>query len=182
FQADYLLMTPPLPQSLALLQKSNIVLPPDLQSSLEKITYNKCLAVLAYGEKPSHIPAPGGLNLTGEPLAWLACNQQKGISPQATAITLHAGKEFSENNWENDEQTIVNELLNFAAPWLGSSVVKYQLHRWRYSQPSQIYPKPYVALTEPALILAGDAFMAPKIEGAFLSGLAAAEYLLNKLS
>ena len=51
-----------------------------------------------------------------------------------------------------------------------------QLKRWRYAGPINPYPQHYLTtFTEPGLIvLAGDAFGGPKVEGAFNSGVAAA--------
>lgn len=182
FQGDILIMTPPVPQSLALLESSQISLNLELKERLKQVTYHKCIAVLALLEKPSQIPTPGGLVLDGKPLAWIASNHQKGISPQGYGITLHAGHEFSATHWETDNKEVTNQLFKAALPWLNSEVIEYQVHRWRYSQPSQLYGETYFFLQEPPLILAGDAFVAPNIEGAVLSGLGAAEYLLSTFS
>ena len=73
------------------------------------------------------------------------------------------------------------------APWLGSKVVKYQVHRWSYSQPKTFYWKPYLAIEEPGtLVMAGDSFSCAQIkepslnlEKAALSGIEAANYLLS---
>ena len=73
------------------------------------------------------------------------------------------------------------------APWLGSKVVKYQVHRWSYSQPKTFYGKPYAAIQKPGtLVMAGDCFSESKVkepslnlEKAALSGIEAANYLLS---
>jgi predicted NAD/FAD-dependent oxidoreductase len=55
--------------------------------------------------------------------------------------------------------------------------------RWRFATPQQIWPdRCWVAPASPgrtsgSLVLAGDAFAGPRIEGAALSGLAAAAAL-----
>lgn len=150
-----------------------------MRERLERVVYHKCIAVLALLEKPCNLPAPGGLLLDGNPLAWIASNQQKGISPKGYAATLQAGHEFSEDLWERDNENVATQLLTAASPWLNSPAIEYQLHRWRYSQPRTLYGEPFLALPELSLVLAGDAFVAPNIEGAVLSGLAVAEYLLS---
>ena len=179
FAGDILIMTSPIPQSLALLDSSQITLAPELRKRLEEVVYHKCIAVLALLEKPSQIPEPGGLLLDKNPLSWIASNHLKGISPQGYAVTLHASSEFSETHWETNNENLVNQLFAAASPWLNSHVIEYQVHRWRYSQPCTVYGEPYLALPELSLILAGDAFVAPNVEGAALSGLAAAEYILQ---
>jgi predicted NAD/FAD-dependent oxidoreductase len=71
--------------------------------------------------------------------------------------------------------------LAAAAPWLGSPVTHWRYHRWRYSQPVQTFPaRCYGIATAPPLVLAGDAFGGPRVEGAFLSGVAAARWLLAR--
>ena len=181
FAGDILIITAPVPQSLALLDNSEITLAPELRQRLEQVVYHKCIAVLALLEQPSHIPESGGLFLDDNPLSWIASNYKKGISPQGYAVTLHAGSEFSETHWESDNENLVNQLFKAASPWLNSNVIKYQVHRWRYSQPRTVYGEPYLAIPEISLIMAGDAFVAPNIEGAVLSGLAAAEYFSSQM-
>jgi len=73
------------------------------------------------------------------------------------------------------------ELLELAAPWIGdATVLTSQLKKWRYAGP--ISPQPTATslhtFGSARLALAGDAWAGPKVEGAFLSGLAAAEALL----
>ena len=179
FQGDRLILTPPVPQSLSLLDNSGIGLNPDVRQKLEQVAYHPCITMLVLLEKPSQIPAPGGLWGSGHPLGWIACNYQKGISARGYAVTLQAGPEFSQNYWDQDNTEIAQELLKAADSWLGSKVLDYQIHRWRYSQVAVSYAEPYLALAEPGpLVLAGDGFVTGKIEGAFLSGLAAARSLL----
>jgi renalase len=178
FSGEMLIMTPPVPQTLDLLDNSKITIANDLKTTLEQITYYQCIAVLTLLSKPSNIPSPGRISLDKEPLIWIADNYQKGISPHY-AVTLHATPKFSETYWESDNETIANLLFDAASNWLSDSVREYQVHRWRYSLPSTFYHQPYCALTELPLVIAGDAFVAPNIEGAVLSGIAAANYVLN---
>ncbi|MFM8294934.1 MAG: NAD(P)/FAD-dependent oxidoreductase [Microcystaceae cyanobacterium] len=186
FPGEALILTSPIPQSLALLDDSEILLPSPLRYRLENVIYHPCIAVLALLEKPSRIPEPGGLRLKDASLAWVACNQKKGIS-QGNAVTLQATPEFSHAYWETDNAMAAEKLLEIASPWLGSSVMEYQVHRWRYSQPQTFLGEPYLALSEPGrLVMAGDAFSSPKtedaslnVERAVLSGWQAAHYLLG---
>ena len=177
YKGDTLVMTPPVPQSLALLDTSKIALPPDIRSSLEQISYYSCIAVLALLEKHSKIPAPGGIALEDESLIWIADNYQKGISNNY-AVTLHATPKFSETHWDSDDAEIADKLFTAASEYLNSAVTKYQVHRWRYSLPKTFYSQPCLTLPELSLFLAGDAFVAPKIAGAMLSGIAAGESIV----
>ena len=189
FQGEALIVTAPVPQTLALLDGSAIVVPSELRHRLEAVSYQRCIAVLALLDRPSAIPEPGGLRLNDASLAWIACNQKKGISPHGTAVTLQATPEFSLTHWDVDNGVVAEKLLHIASSWLGSTVVEYQVHRWRYSQPQTWYGESYLALHEPGLLMmAGDVFSSidPKnaslnLERAALSGLEAARYLLRKL-
>ncbi len=110
----------------------------------------------------------------------MADNYRKGISQVPGAITIHAGPEFSLKYWDEADEMVAKHLLDAAAEWIGSNSKIVHVHRWRYSKPLRLHPEPYLAISDPApLIFAGDAFAGPRVEGAALSGLAAAEWLLR---
>ena len=177
FQARAVVLTAPVPQSLAMLDAGGMVIGTEIRGRLEKITYERCLVVMAVLEQPSCVPAPGGLQLTEGPIAWLGDNQQKGISTQP-AVTIHASPAFSSTRWDDDRDETARELLAAAAPWLGSGVREFQVHGWRYSRPLEVDACGCMTVSaNPPLIMAGDAFAAPRVEGAALSGWAAAAEL-----
>ena len=184
FSGRALLLTPPVPQSLALLATGDFPVPTRMRGELEQIEYAPCLAVLAQLSGPSLIPEPGGLWFDGEPVSWMADNQRKGVSSAAgAAVTIHAGPQFSRAHWEAPEGEVTAALLAVAAPWLGSVPVQTQLHRWRYSLPLRVHPERCLVVREPApLVFAGDAFGGPRVEGAALSGLAACAALAKLLT
>ena len=172
--------TPPVPVSLALIETCSDLLPPSTCHSLNQITYEPCIAVLIQLDGPSQLPEPGGMWPLGEPLAWIADNYRKGISAVPGAVTLHAGPEFSRSYWDAPDGKIVNTLAGAAEEWLGANIRHSFVRRWRNSKPLQTHPERYLYCSEPApLIFAGDAFAGPRVEGAVLSGMAAAERLLR---
>ena len=62
----------------------------------------------------------------------------------------------------------------------GRAIVTSQVKRWRFATPQAIWPEPCWSTDRRApapLVLAGDAFAGPRVEGAALSGLAAAAAL-----
>jgi renalase len=180
FQGDILALTPPVPQSLGLLQNSDVLIPADTRKRLEKISYHRCIAMLVLLKQPSKIPDPGGMWLSGEPLSWMADNHKKGISPHGFAVTIHAGPEFSRTNWDLPDQELAEKLLDSASQWLGTDIAHYQIHRWRYSQAIQGFEEPYAFFDDPGpCILFGDAFGGNRVEGAFLSGISAANHLIS---
>lgn len=181
--ADAVILTPPVPQSLALLEAGAYTLPDEIHSSLAAITYDPCYAVLAVLDAPARLLEPGALQLRQEPISWIADNHRKGISPDAFTITIHAGPDFTRQHWDADHETIARKLLHAASEWLRAPVKSWQVHRWRYSQPQTVYPAACLGVNVGApLVFAGDAFGAPRVEGAAMSGLAAADKVIELLS
>ncbi len=179
--AEAAVLTAPVPQSLALLDLGEFALSEVTKARLESIDYERCLAVMAALEKPSKIPPPGILSPTEDPIALLVDNQMKGIS-STPGITLHATPTFSLKHWDRDRREIGRQLLQAAAAWLGSDVTEFQVHGWRYSKPIHVEQTPCMVLNEaPWLLLAGDAFGGPRVEGAALSGWGAAAVLKQSL-
>ena len=184
-----LVLSAPVPQSLALVGTVGFEL---ARNKVENISYDPCLTLMALLDRPSGVPEPGGMQIKGEPLDWIGDNQRKGIS-EAPGITVHAGPEWSREHFEAGEVEITASLLSFAGERLGSDpaprtvqtsisrVVETSLIRWRYAWVTQPHPEPcLVASVEPSLVFAGDAFGEAKVEGATLSGLAAADHLLGR--
>ncbi len=97
-----LLLTAPVPRSLALVGSGGFELPDGARRKLENISYAPCLALMALLDGPTGVPEPGGMQIKGEPLDWIGDNQRKGIS-EAPGITVHAGPEWSREHFEADE-------------------------------------------------------------------------------
>jgi renalase len=181
--AEALLLTAPVPQSLALLSEEPS-LPEEARRRLEAVSYSPCLALMALLDGPTDVPEPGGVQVKGQPLDWIGDNQRKGIS-RAPGVTIHAGPEWSRAHFDADETRVAASLLAFAGEQLrtdlATRVLATSLARWRYSWVTRPFPEPcLVARREPSLIFAGDAFGPSKVEGAALSGLAAADHLLDR--
>ena len=173
--SDALIVTCPLPQTFSLLVSSGVTMPEELS----RTSYDKTLGLLALLDGPSAVPTPGGVQ--GESIfTFIADNQAKGIS-DAPAITLHAGPAWSDEHWDDDPVVAHDALMALAAPWIGEArVIDSQLKRWRFATPRQIWPDPHWSPDDaPTLVVAGDAFAGPKMEGAALSGLSAADALLT---
>ena len=179
--ASDLIVTSPVPQTLALLDDGGVELDPQIRATLDKITYKPTIAVLVTLDSAPGISAPGGIQQTEEDtFSFIADNQQKGVSAEP-AVTFHANGTISTDRWDDDPELVLADLLVEAAPWLGSAtVVEAQLKKWLYAGPHTPYDeRTLVAATasQGQLVLAGDAFGGPKVEGAFRSGLEAAKVL-----
>ena len=171
--ADAIIVTSPLPQTYALLVTADIELP----ESMMRTEYDRTICLLAVLNQSSAVASPGGLQNPDETFSFIADNAIKGIS-SAVALTLHANPQFSLEHWDAPQQDVHDLLLTRAKPWIGdATVVTSQVKKWRFATPLTIWQERYWA--NEMIVLAGDAFGGPKIEGAALSGLAAANYLAN---
>ena len=179
-----LLLTAPVPQSLALAGSGNYGLPEDARGQLEDISYDPCLAVMALLDGASPVPEPGGVQIKGEPLDWIGDNATKGLFDRP-ALTIHGGPQWSREHYDDGEAEVIRALLGLAGERLGADLaaaaVATSLARWRYSWVTSAHEEPcLVASEDPPLLFCGDGFGRPKVEGAALSGLAAADRLLGR--
>jgi len=172
--ADALVVTCPLPQSASLLMTADVAVP----EQLRRTDYHRVVAVLAALDRPGAVPPPGGVQDADAVFSFVADNQRKGVST-APAVTLHVNHEESAAHWDDPPDDLRAWALDVAAPWFGdATVVAARVRRWRFAGPQTIWPEscwtPEAGLP---LALAGDAFAGPKVEGAALSGMAAADLL-----
>lgn len=177
YAAQTLVLTPPVPQSVALLAAGAVELTPADQTALARIAYAPCLCGLFWVEGDVELPAPGAIQRPGEPISWIADNRRKGISDDATVLTVHAGPDWSRHHYDEDDARLLSLLAEAVTPWLAphAQIRDGQLKRWRYALPTSLHPARYLrGDTLPPLYFAGDAFGGPRVEGAALSGLAVA--------
>ncbi len=175
-------MTPPMPQSLDILQRGNLSLPGDMISRLAKITYEPCLALMALYETSQSMLPSSFVKIDHSPVALVVDNFAKGVSPEAGAITFYATREFSERNWDAPDHEIAAQVLEAARACLSKTPVFSTVHRWRYSRAVLSHSEKYELAEEPGLLaFCGDGFSGTDIEGAALSGIGAAEAILSKV-
>lgn len=179
--SESLILTPPVPQSLALLDIGQVKLPAEARAALDGIEYHRCIALMVLLNEPSGISSPGGVQINDEPISWIGDNFQKGIS-SAYGATIHAAPIFSHAHWETEAAEVAHMLVEASEKWISADVKKFEVHRWRYSHPIQLHSDACLLVDSPApLVFAGDAFAGPRVEGAALSGLTAAERLLQSV-
>jgi predicted NAD/FAD-dependent oxidoreductase len=175
--ADAYVLTPPVPQSLAILSFSGLLPEPATATRLAGIAYKPTIAVLATLDRPpTAMPTHGGCQFDeGDDLAFVTDNQAKGIS-SLSALTVHLSNDRSREYWARTDDEIVEFAVSRVRSLTGdASIVAAQVQRWRYAGPVEVHPEPTVVWgTAPVVALAGEAFAGPKVEGAFLSGIAAA--------
>lgn len=177
------LLTAPAPQTLALV--ADAPLAPAAVDVLAGIDFEPCFAVLAgYDDAPP--PPWPAVRVEGHPdLAWIAHDgsRRAPASAHPTVLVLHATPGFTCARFDAPQEDVARALLDAATalvPW-ADRPTWYDVHRWRYARPVATRPAPFLTAA-PGLLVAGDAFGADRIEGAFLSGLAAAAALAEGLA
>ncbi len=184
YRCKGLVMTPPVPQTLALLDAGATPLTAEDRQALERIAYAPCLSGLFVVHGPVYLPDPGAIQRPDEPIPWMADNQRKGISPDETVVTVHAGPDYSRQLWDVTDMDALKMLQAGLLPFVRSvaDIGEAQLKRWQYALPTEFYPRrTLIAEGLPLLAFAGDAFGEPRVEGASMSGLAAGERLGERL-
>jgi len=188
FVARGCVVTPPVPQALDLFAAGGLLAPAggridtDMHRLLASVAYDPCFALMLVLDRPILVPPPGGVQFESGPIAWLADNQQKGISP-VPALTVHASGAFSRARFDDPPDEVLQTLRVAAAPWIGdATVVEQSLQRWKFALPTVVLDVPFVAATTaPPIVCCGDAFAGPKVEGAATSGMAAGRWIAGML-
>jgi len=178
-----LLMTPPMPQTLELL--SHVKLSEHDMNILQGISFGPCMAAMIEIDGETNLPEPGGLQDFQKDIYWIADNKSKGISGKRI-LTLHAGTTYTEQRWEEDDETVLADMVKSLDGILAkdTTIGEMQLKRWRYSVPLTTHTADTLIaenLSYP-LAFAGDAFGGRgRVEGAFMSGYAAGHALAEAL-
>ncbi len=192
WRADTLIATAPVAQTLALLDAGGTPLAPALRRRLDGVAYAPCLCLLldypqAMG---AALPAPGGMRLTDGPIGWIASQRGKGLRTSGEGLVVHANGDWSRAHYDDEPAAVITALVpaltaalrraGAAGTWDAPATT--DLKRWRYSLATTTLVEPCLAVDAAArVILAGDAFGArPRIEGAALSGLAAADLVIAR--
>lgn len=177
---DSVIVSAPAPQAAELITSS-----PALANAAKSVEISGCWALmLAFDAKlPVDFEAAWVDSSEGTiPLAWVANNSSKPQreTKEGSSWVLHSNPTWAAERFELDSAEVANEMLTAFAKIVGTELpqTSYQsAHRWRYA-----LPKP---LSEPALVdhdrslyACGDWCGGPRVEGAYLSGLAAAEAAL----
>ena len=118
-------------------------------------------------------------------LTWAARNSTKPQRPTGFEdLLLHAGHEWTAENWECDADSVAAEMLD--AFWKCSGIapqkpVQIQAHRWKFAIPENPAATRSFFDTDSGIAACGDWAGGPRVEGAFLSGISVAGRILGTL-
>lgn len=180
FQARGLVLTAPVPQTLALFEAGAVELSRGDHYALRRVEYDPALCGLFLFEGDVELPEPGFVERLGADICWIADNQRKGISPDATLVTVQAGPRASEARFAEPDDEVLDTMEAAVRVFCArnAEVKERQLKRWRYASPAVFHKERVLALEGlPPAVCAGDAFGGARVEGAVLSGIEAAHQL-----
>jgi len=181
-----LLVTPPPEQSFALLGNWG---EQDALAPARAVAFDPCLAVMV-GYEAGALDLPDGLRWEDDPrIAWTAVDGSKRPIPAATLV-IHSQPDFARDAAEQPREEAGRTLLAHCAQRLAKhSTVDLaqpawmQVHYWRYAMPTNPLAELCLTVRSPLpLAMAGCWCAGARVEGAFLSGRAAAEALLPWLA
>ena len=173
---ETVVVTLPAPQSAVFLQ------PHAFGAIASTLQMTPCWAVLVAFESKLEVPWDGAF-VHNSPLSWVARNSSKpGRSGQSDCWVLHASPEWSAAHIEAAPDTAARLLLDAF-----SSAIAQQLppdshltaHRWRHSHGSDADDRRMLFDPEVGLAVCGDWLAGGRVEGAFLSGVSAAEAICD---
>jgi len=174
---DAVVVSAPAPQTAALLETAA----PGMAARASRVPMSPCWAVMAAFAEPIDLPFDGAFVRSG-PLAWVARDSSKpGRQGGADSWVLHANPEWSKRHLDDSPAAVEAALLNAFRETVGKEVpwpVHLDAHRWRFALSEDCLTAPCVVEPNLAIVACGDWCGGPRIEGAVLSGLAAAREVL----
>ncbi len=175
-QYDVLLVATPPIQAVPFLKSA-----PSLADKVAAVNMEPCWAVMVAFDKPLDLPYDG-VFLHDSPLSWAARNSSKPGRGSAECWVLHGSPAWSRASIESDESRVVDDLLAALYETTGIRTVEPEsarAHRWRYALAENPLDVGCLWDGDLQLGVCGDWCAGSRVEGAFLSGMAAAGRVLG---
>ncbi len=175
-EADILVVAIPAPQALALFGPG--LLTAHVRTELERVAFDPCLTLLATFDVP--LPPWRGIVSSAGPVQWVGSESSK--RPQSpVGLTIQGSGDWSRQHYESSDETVKDALIGALAAMAGAEFavpVAWQVKRWRYARPVQLATAHALLEERPPVVFCGDWAVAPRAEGAWMSGVAAADRLV----
>jgi len=174
---DHLIVALPAPQTAELLANH------PMGKIASSTSMAPCWAVLVGFENKLNVPWDGAF-IHDSALSWVARNSSKpGRDATKDCWVLHANAEWSAKHLEDTPESVISQLLEAYAFAIGESLPAQfykTAHRWRYSIGGSFINPKDLHDESIGLTICGDWVNGGRFEGAFLSGITAAESILKK--
>jgi renalase len=170
---DAVILTCPGPQAAALLPAES-----RLQELAASVRYAPCWAVMMSFDTRVDI-AFDGTHLDDHPIGWMARDSSKPGRAPGERWVIHGSPSWSQAQLEAEPDDVIAALSDAFETLSGHRPQSASAHRWRYALCHNTEGRTVQFDRGLKLGLCGDAFTAPKVEGAWLSGQAMAHQLLT---
>lgn len=149
------------------------------RASVASSEMHVCFCLMIGLSAPVH-PGWDTLRVKGLPIDWIAINSAKPGRPgNVGTIVVHSEADWSDAHAEADRDWVLDAMIKSASALLGlplNEAPHIALHRWLYASNKSSPDVPYLA--GDGLVVAGDWCLGGRVQGAWLSGRAAARALL----
>jgi predicted NAD/FAD-dependent oxidoreductase len=152
-----------------------------LAEPISSVTMAPCWTVMLQLREPLQVPFDAAF-VHNSPLSWIARNSSKPGRGGTDCWILHATGEWSQNHLEESADALAKSLIEHfwqATDQCSQTPEFVAAHRWRYALPIASLPQRFVLDRNLNLGACGDWCGGPRVEGAFLSGLAIADCVLE---
>ena len=177
---DGVIVTAPAGQTAELLRP----VAPSLAKLAADCEMNPCWAVMVGFDQKLDVDFDGAF-VHNSNLSWVARNNSKPGRNQWEAWVLHATTDWTRAHIGSDKDGIGGKLLEEFAIAIGRGLPKISYetaHFWRYAIPSDPLSNSCLYDSQLAIVASGDWCGGPRVEGAYLSGLAAAGQMMSHLN
>lgn len=171
---DTVLLATPAPQAAALLRQPA----PELAARAGSANMRGGWALMLRFAAPVELPFDGAFVNEG-PLRWIARDNSKPGRGGRETWLLHATAEWSEAHLEQNANEIAASLLPAFSDLGGPTPQAWTAHRWRYADTERPLDTGCAWAPDVGLGLCGDWLNGGKVEGAWLSGWALAQRVLQ---
>ena len=154
----------------------------EMTDALSQIQMNPCWAVMAGFEKPITDQWVGAF-VHDSLLSWVARNSTKpGRNKKSEHLILHANADWTAAHWDAPAEEVASLMLQEF--WRVSGVTPQtpdhlRGHRWKYAIPQSDQAGQCLFDRSKRIAICGDWVIGGRVEGAFLSGMAAAGRILG---
>ncbi len=176
---DQVILAVPAPQAAEILSQF-----PTFAESWAKVEIKPCWALMLSFEKTLGVDW-GGAFVNNSSISWIARNSTKpGRNSENETFVVHASGDWSAANIEREPAEVQAVLLEDFWEAVGSqpTTPRYlSTHRWRFAIPQVSSIERCFYDKDSGIVVCGDWAGGPRVEGAFLSGNAAAGRILGSL-
>jgi len=182
YRGSAVILTPPLPQAVQILEKADISTKSEEMTLVHEIHYEPADMLLIHAPDAAPLPGTGCTSPNSDSILKVTDNAVKGITDTRGYFTVQCSQEFSISGIHKSDEEVYRELSSIIEDVIGAGITAYQIHRWRYSRPLNAPGIPYLEIGKGSnLFVAGDGLAGGSVQSAMISGLSVAEMIRSRI-